>query len=235
MKICLNCKKIFEDDIEFCPDCGEELKKVKNTKKKSSDDTGKKVLKVFGFGCLGCSAIIGIIFFILIVIGIISSFSVGKFSSEYKKENRVSMSSTLMVKNYLMSAESRARRVARHSELHNFPTAEEVVEKAFLSSSYSNFSRSSLPFTNTEVCSGPTFVNTLGQMYCITNWSNENCGLSRDIPCVEDSSRPNLYVDINGLKAPNLLTENQNQINDIFTFYIYDSTVKPSGVAADII
>lgn len=234
MKICLNCKKIFEDDIDVCPECGAELKKVKNAKKKADDDTGKKVLVGCGWGCVGCLAIIGILFFILVMIGVISSFSVGNLSSEYKKQNRVSMSSNLMVKNNLMSARSRARQVARVSELNNFSTAEEVVEKAFLTTAGSNFTKTSLTFTNLDVCNGPTFVNSLEQMYCIKNWSNEYCDESNNEPCAFESSQPNLYVDINGLKGPNLLTENKNQVNDIFPFYIYNSAVKPTGVTAEI-
>ena len=140
MKICLNCKKIFEDDVDVCPDCGSALNQVKHKKKKAK--AKKNPLVYVGWGCLGCLSIFGILFFILMLIGLIVS-SNGISHSKYKYHGRVSLSSKLMVQNHLMSAKSRTRRVAMSTNLNNFSTPEELVENAFLP-------RTDLRFTKTK-------------------------------------------------------------------------------------
>lgn len=123
--------------------------------------------------------------------------------------------------------------------VNDFTTPQAVVDNVFAKRMTVMSEASSKTFTNTELCDGATFTTADGAMFCITNWkTNPNadnqtseCNSYNTLPCTEDSSSPNLYIDVNGQKKPNRLTTSANVPRDIYEAQIYNQRVVPFGDA----
>ena len=50
-------------------------------------------------------------------------------------------------------------------------------------------------------------------------------------PCAADKSKPNAYIDVNGEKGPNQITESENSPKDQYELMIYNTKVVPFGDA----
>ena len=97
-------------------------------------------------------------------------------------------------------------------------------------------------FTDTTNCSsGTVFVTQDGLMYCITNFKGADADIQLDTtsacdsndlnPCVNGSTGPNMYIDVNGQKGPNRLTTSSAKPRDIYQAMIYNQKIVPYGQA----
>ncbi len=78
-----------------------------------------------------------------------------------------------------------------------------------------------------------------GITFCVGNWENDagenqdgRCDSYNQNSCSTDNDTPNLYIDVNGAKNPNKLTESSDRPRDIYTAAIYSQKVIPVGDAA---
>ncbi|MCD7780207.1 MAG: type II secretion system GspH family protein [Candidatus Gastranaerophilales bacterium] len=78
-----------------------------------------------------------------------------------------------------------------------------------------------------------------GITFCINNWENDDsegqggrCDSYNQNSCSASNDSPNLYIDVNGAKNPNKLTESSDRPRDIYTAAIYSQKVIPVGDAA---
>lgn len=88
-----------------------------------------------------------------------------------------------------------------------------------------------------EDCGGLVFRTNDGYMFCVQNFyssggvPDEPCDANDSMPCVS-SDVANLWIDVNGEKAPNKMTESSNKPSDIYTAQIYSRSVVPYGEAS---
>ena len=88
-------------------------------------------------------------------------------------------------------------------------------------------------FTSDD-CGGLVFRTNDGAIFCIQNFYSEGgvpgapCDAEDSNPCV-GSDEPNLWIDVNGEKAPNTMTESSSKPSDIYTAQIYSRSVIPYG------
>lgn len=72
------------------------------------------------------------------------------------------------------------------------------------------------------------FATQDGFIFCVNGFSNiansNICDLNNKQPCGDN---PNIYIDVNGLKGPNMLTEDMDNPKDQFMATIYNSKVIP--------
>ena len=90
-----------------------------------------------------------------------------------------------------------------------------------------------------EDCSGNVFRTNDGVIYCLTNFSSANssdynspCNIDNTSPCTQTDDA-NLWIDVNGDKGPNKLTESASKPNDIYKAAIYSRRVLPYGEASN--
>ena len=126
----------------------------------------------------------------------------------------------------------------------NYSTASDLVTNVFKKrmSVLDNGNK----FTNEEVCSPigdgeNVFTTADGIKFCVTNWkitendideTNESiCNSKSLVPCYEDSTLPNLWIDVNGNRKPNKATGEGEKFGDIFSAYIFDKRFVPMDIA----
>ncbi len=86
-------------------------------------------------------------------------------------------------------------------------------------------------------CSGSIFATQDGIIYCVTSFSNGSgaatdattCDSLSTNPC---GTEPNIYIDVNGAKKPNILTTSFSSPKDQYQASIYNQKVVPYGDAA---
>ena len=84
-----------------------------------------------------------------------------------------------------------------------------------------------------EVCHpGAVAATNDGIIYCLDpyNWAvgsdddpNGPCNIDNTVPCVNDISKPNMYIDVNGEKKPNIMGR------DVFWFWVKKDGLYPGG------
>lgn len=90
----------------------------------------------------------------------------------------------------------------------------------------------------TDVCNGLIFRTNDGVIYCLQNFYSSgsgdpdaSCSENNMVPCV-NSDTANLWIDVNGIKGPNKITESSDMPSDIYPAQIYSRKVVPYGDAA---
>ena len=236
MKICEECKKMFEDYEDFCPDCGTVLKNVEIVEKEKNN-TGK----IFGFSCLGCLGCLGLIFLFHIIFFVVLFNLMTVHTADYKYNDLRGKDAEKIVKIKLKKVDDLATNVVERAfveqrVVNQYSTPTEVIENVFLQHPTNSFRIYDDGFTNPSVCNEPALIDNDGNIYCITNWINDGnkCDLAGDYSCAPNYDTPNLYVDINGATGPNMLTEKKKEMNDIFAFSIYTNRVKAKGITNKI-
>ncbi len=85
------------------------------------------------------------------------------------------------------------------------------------------------------------FITQDGVLFCIEYWQNGGvwfseeyeeerpCNAYNTVPCSDDVSYPNLYIDVNGVKKPNSATTSPSRPRDQYTAQIYNTKVVPFG------
>jgi len=89
-------------------------------------------------------------------------------------------------------------------------------------------------FTNQTACGGNDVWTTAdGMVFCITGFSSANsddqgtaCDSYNTTAC---GAEPNLWIDVNGAKNPNLITTSAKRPKDIYQATIYSQKVVPYG------
>ena len=80
-----------------------------------------------------------------------------------------------------------------------------------------------------------TFATADGVIFCVDdtafNTSGTGCDFENKEIC---GTGPNFYIDVNGKKAPNKLTENAKRPKDVYQASIYSQRVVPYGVAQQV-
>lgn len=83
------------------------------------------------------------------------------------------------------------------------------------------------------------FVTTDGMIFCVNNFLSDmssepysKCDFQNVTPCIE-SEGPNIWIDVNGDKKPNKLTQDISNIRDVFPAVIYSQKVLPYGDVAE--
>ena len=192
MKICENCKKVFEDWEETCPECGAELKNVEAVENKKT-----KTTKILGFSCLGCLGCLGVIFLITILffISIFKAMTIDTHQYKYNdlKGNEAKKIVTEHIKSAKSSLEDSIKNaIINEQSLQKYETSKEVTENAFVSNYKFRIYESG--FTNTALCNEIAFTDTNGNIYCITNWSNKGnkCDVLGERACSYDLNMPNV-------------------------------------------
>ena len=79
-------------------------------------------------------------------------------------------------------------------------------------------------FTDKSKCSGnDVFTTQDGMIFCITNYTSDNsddqntaCDSYNTTPCTKNENSPNLWIDVNGLKKPNVATTSSKRPKDIY-------------------
>ncbi len=114
-----------------------------------------------------------------------------------------------------------------------YSTAESLVEEVFKKNT-NLLDVDQSDFTN-EVCQGPVFVTEDGIIFCVQNYSSQNsdeelsvCNQQNTIPCIQ-ADAANLWIDVNGRRNPNKVTENSKRPQDIYQAQIYSKKVIPYG------
>ena len=78
------------------------------------------------------------------------------------------------------------------------------------------------------------FVTADGMVFCVINFATSSdkvdniCNSNNTTPCVSDD-KPNLYIDVNGVKQPNQATTSLKKLKDIYQAQIYSQKVVPYG------
>ena len=79
-------------------------------------------------------------------------------------------------------------------------------------------------------CSGTSFVTADGIMFCVSSdFASASCDSYNSTPCGSNGGQ--LWIDVNGYKAPNKLTDNPSSPKDIYRATIYAQRVVPYGSA----
>ena len=97
-----------------------------------------------------------------------------------------------------------------------------------------------LKFTNTTACQGAVFVTADGIMYCINSDFSNNTGTDSDTspcnsyntkPCTGSggAGKPNMWIDVNGKKGPDKITDSATRPKDIYQAVIYAQRIIPYG------
>lgn len=125
---------------------------------------------------------------------------------------------------------------------NDYSTADLVVENIFKKRLHILDDKLNIDkkFTNDDICSsnGSNVFKTIdGIAYCLTNWKNSPddsnqtvCDSKSMIPCSEDITKPNMWIDVNGDKKPNRNTSDGQKIGDIFPIFVYDKRAIPLDV-----
>ncbi len=94
-------------------------------------------------------------------------------------------------------------------------------------------------FPGNVVCYGPTAQTPDGIIYCIeaSNWNGggpgtDACNIANTIPCAARPDEANAFIDVNGQKGPNSITESADLPKDQYKVMIYNQKVLPFGDAA---
>ena len=166
----------------------------------------------------------------IVIIGIIAAITVPTIMNNTKKhEYRTALKKAISVTSNAMS---------RHFAMTgltatDYTSSEEIVDEIF--KSQTNTMDTDVEFTS-EICSGAVFATTDGMIFCVNNFTSESqdvqtgkCNYLNTIPCVE-SDAANLWIDVNGERKPNKITESSIHPNDIYQAQIYSKSVLPYGL-----
>ena len=106
----------------------------------------------------------------------------------------------------------------------DYSSSQQIVENVF--KKRMNVIDGRTDFTST-VCNGSVFTTTDGVIFCVDNYSSANsnsntlpCNIQNTTPCIV-SSGANIWIDVNGVKKPNKLTEIIVRPKDIYQAQIY--------------
>ena len=91
-------------------------------------------------------------------------------------------------------------------------------------------------FTSSD-CDGAVFTTADGMMFCVastyTSANNDDDSAACDSyninPCSSSNATPNLWIDVNGVKKPNVATTSSKRPKDIYQAMIYAQKVVPFG------
>ena len=89
----------------------------------------------------------------------------------------------------------------------------------------------------TDDCEGDVFTTADGMMFCVSsNYSSANddddasaCDSYNINPCATSNAAPNLWIDVNGVKKPNVATTSSKRPKDVYQAMIYSQKVVPFG------
>lgn len=116
----------------------------------------------------------------------------------------------------------------------DYTTATAVVDGVF--KTRMNVIEGSTTFTDSSACAGTTFTTADGIIYCVTNYTSANsdsdtaaCDAYNLNPCATQTNAPNLWIDVNGAKKPNIRTTSSKRPKDIYQAMIYAQKVVPFG------
>ena len=92
-------------------------------------------------------------------------------------------------------------------------------------------------FTSNDCSGGAVFTTADGMMFCVSsNYTSANsdedtsaCDSYNINPCSSSNATPNLWIDVNGLKKPNVATTSSKRPKDIYQAMIYSQKVVPFG------
>ncbi len=170
---------------------------------------------------------------ILVIIGVIAILTVNPLfnytrASEYKSALKKAIE---MINNALLMEKATTTFGAR-----DFNSNEDLVKNLF-KKRLSVIEDVNEEFTS-EDCDGAVFTTIDGTIFCVDNFSvsyDDNgdvvCNSYNTKPCVSSNSA-NLWIDVNGKKAPNKLTTDPDKPQDIYTAQIYNQKAKIYGDAA---
>ena len=90
----------------------------------------------------------------------------------------------------------------------------------------------------TDDYSGVVFRTNDGVIYCLQNFHSDKsespdsvCDINNNNPCVSGDAA-NLFIDVNGYKAPNKMIETADKPSDVYQAQIYSRLVVPYGQAS---
>ena len=176
----------------------------------------------------------------LVIIGIIAALTVPTLNqSTHGEEYRSAFKKSISALNQALVMHYSIDGVG----CQDYETEEDLVNKVFKQRMTIINQKNTDIFTNEELCNGAVFTIADGATFCITNWKTDPtadnqdtaCNSYNTLPCAEDSTKPNIYIDINGDRNPNKLTTSGKQPKDIYTAQIYNQRVLPFGEAAQSI
>ena len=114
----------------------------------------------------------------------------------------------------------------------DYSSAQQITESVF--KRRMNVIDGRTDFTS-SVCGGSVFTTADGVIFCVDNYSSENSD-SETSPCNQQNTNPciinngaNVWIDVNGVKKPNRLTELIVRPKDIYQAQIYSQKVIPYG------
>ena len=114
----------------------------------------------------------------------------------------------------------------------DFSSAQQIVEKK--NKKRMNVIDGRTSFTS-SVCAGSVFTTADGILFCVDNYSAINSD-SNNTPCNSKNTTPctinngaNIWIDVNGVRKPNKLTELIVKPKDIYQAQIYSQKVVPYG------
>ena len=127
MKICLNCKKIFEDDVDICPDCAEKLQSIVVSKKEKN-----KTVKILGIVVLSCLGLFGILLILYIILFSVLFKSTVIPDSDYKYNDLNGIEAKEIIKEKVRSVdelvtESLEKMLLYDQPVRNYSTSSEVA------------------------------------------------------------------------------------------------------------
>ena len=114
----------------------------------------------------------------------------------------------------------------------DYSSAQQLVENVF--KRRMNVIDGRTDFTS-DVCGGSVFTTGDGVIFCVDNYSSGNsdsatlpCNIQNTTPCIVNNGA-NVWIDVNGVKKPNRLTELIVRPKDIYQAQIYSQKVIPYG------
>ena len=166
----------------------------------------------------------------IVIIGIIAAVTLPTIMNNTKKheyrsalKKAIAVASNALARHYAMTGLTAT----------DYTSSEDIVTEIF--KKQTNTMDTDVEFTS-EICSGAVFATTDGMIFCVNNFKSESqdlqsgkCNYSNTIPCVETDDTANLWIDVNGERKPNKITEASIHPNDIYQAQIYSKSVLPFG------
>ena len=178
----------------------------------------------------------------LIVIGVIAALTIPAIMNnikgrEYKSALNKAFSTTnqALAMHYATEGEGVSASRSQQSPFHYF--GHEIFLKHLKMTPIYYF-----PGHDTWCTDGGGAMSVDGIIYCIDlsniNFGNDSgdpattaCNANNTVPCANDFTKPNLYVDVNGDKGPNELTTDPKSPKDQYQAMLYDQKAIPFGEA----
>lgn len=137
------------------------------------------------------------------------------------KENEAAFKKAILALNEALNMEYATKGTGANS----YKSSNDVVEKLF--KKRMNTLSTDEKFTGNVCAGGSVFITIDGMMFCVDNWeistdpSKGKCNNDDTVPCASDFSMPNIWIDINGKKKPNAVTDNAKKPQDIYQAMSY--------------